>query len=52
MDARKPLVLEDSPAGIASGTAAGFEVVPVKHPREVPRLLGERLGRAIPMAGE
>jgi beta-phosphoglucomutase len=44
LEARTPLVLEDSPAGIASGTAAGFEVVPVKHPREVAKLLAEKLG--------
>ena len=37
------LVLEDSAAGIASGTAAGFEVLPVKHPTEVPALLRQRL---------
>src|SRR5262249_35690157 len=30
------LVLEDSAAGIASGRAAGFEVIEVKHPRDVP----------------
>ena len=42
------LVLEDSAAGIASGRAAGFEVIPVKHPSEVPGLLRKRLanGRA------
>lgn len=40
----KALVLEDSAAGIASGRAAGFEVIPVKHPREVPELVRKRLG--------
>ena len=40
----KALVLEDSAAGIASGRAAGFEVIPVKHPSEVPDLLRKRLG--------
>jgi len=40
----KALVLEDSAAGIASGLAAGFEVIPVKHPSEVPGLLRKRLG--------
>ena len=38
------LVLEDSAAGIASGKAAGFEVLAVKHPTEVPELLRRRLG--------
>jgi len=37
------LVLEDSAAGIASGHAAGFEVLAVKHPTEVAALLRERL---------
>jgi beta-phosphoglucomutase len=37
------LVLEDSAAGIASGRAAGFEVIPVKHPSEVPGLVRKRL---------
>ena len=37
------LVLEDSAAGIASGKAAGFEVLAVKHPTEVPGLLRKRL---------
>ena len=36
------LVLEDSAAGIASGRAAGFEVLPVRHPTEVPGLLRQR----------
>jgi HAD superfamily hydrolase (TIGR01509 family) len=35
---RTPLVLEDSEAGLASGRAAGFEVLAVKHPAEVPAL--------------
>ncbi|HTP31382.1 MAG TPA: HAD family phosphatase [Candidatus Acidoferrales bacterium] len=39
----RALVLEDSAAGIASGKAAGFEVIPVKHPSEVPGLLRVRL---------
>jgi beta-phosphoglucomutase len=38
------LVLEDSPAGIASARAAGFEVIPVPHPVQVPGLVRERLG--------
>lgn len=40
----RALVLEDSAAGIASGRAAGFEVIPVKHPSEVPGLVRKRLG--------
>jgi beta-phosphoglucomutase len=38
------LVLEDSAAGIASGRAAGFEVIAVRHPTEVAGLLRRRLG--------
>jgi len=37
------LVLEDSAAGIASGRAAGFEVLAVRHPSEVASLLRDRL---------
>ncbi len=37
------LVLEDSAAGIASGRAAGFEVLTVRHPAEVAGLLRYRL---------
>jgi beta-phosphoglucomutase len=37
--ARAPLVIEDSEAGIASGRAAGFQVLPVRSPAEVPELL-------------
>jgi beta-phosphoglucomutase len=40
----RALVLEDSAAGIASGRAAGFEVLAVKHPKDVPGLVRERLG--------
>jgi HAD superfamily hydrolase (TIGR01509 family) len=42
----RALVLEDSPAGIASGRAAGFEVLPVARPSDVPELLRRRLGTA------
>jgi beta-phosphoglucomutase len=45
------LVLEDSAAGIASGRAAGFEVLAVKHPTEVAGLLRERLGSPTRTAG-
>jgi len=41
----RALVIEDSAAGIASGRAAGFEVIAVKHPRDVPGALRERLTR-------
>ncbi|HLK66477.1 MAG TPA: HAD family phosphatase [Bryobacteraceae bacterium] len=46
LGARTALVLEDSDAGIASGRAAGFEVLPVKSPVEVPNLVTGRLSRA------
>jgi len=42
---QRALVIEDSDAGAASGRAAGFEVLQVKHPREVAPRLVERLGR-------
>ena len=42
---RTPLVVEDSEAGLASGRAAGFEVLAVNHPTEVPALVGRRLAR-------
>lgn len=40
---RTPLVVEDSQAGIASGRAAGFEVLAVPHPPEMLGLLRRRL---------
>lgn len=43
LGARAPLVVEDSEAGIASGRAAGFEVLAVAGPAEVP----ERLRRVV-----
>jgi beta-phosphoglucomutase len=42
--ARHPLVVEDSPVGLASGRAAGFEVLPVAHAEGLPELLEQRLG--------
>jgi HAD superfamily hydrolase (TIGR01509 family) len=36
---RAPLVVEDSDAGIAAGRAAGFEVLRVQSPAEVPDLV-------------
>ena len=44
---KRALVIEDSPAGIESGRAAGFEVMAVRHPREVAGALRERLNRAL-----
>ncbi|HUB81498.1 MAG TPA: HAD family phosphatase [Bryobacteraceae bacterium] len=40
---RAPLVVEDSEAGLASGRAAGFEVLAVPHPAEMLGLLTRRL---------
>ena len=40
---KAPLVVEDSAAGIASGHAAGFEVLVVKGPGEVAELVRRRL---------
>ena len=41
---KRALVLEDSAAGIASGRSAGYEVLEIKHPREVADALRRRLG--------
>jgi HAD superfamily hydrolase (TIGR01509 family) len=43
LGARAPLVVEDSEAGVASGRAAGFEVLQVRRPAEVPDAVGRRL---------
>jgi HAD superfamily hydrolase (TIGR01509 family) len=43
LGARTALVIEDSEAGIASGRAAGFEVLAVKHPADAPELVRRRL---------
>jgi beta-phosphoglucomutase len=43
--AKTPLVVEDSAAGIASGRAAGFEVLAVNSPADVPRVVRQRLKR-------
>jgi HAD superfamily hydrolase (TIGR01509 family) len=40
---RAPLVVEDSEAGVASGRAAGFEVLAVGNPAEVPDRVRRRL---------
>lgn len=39
----RPLVVEDSAAGVASALAAGFEVLRVPNPSAVPKLLKARL---------
>ena len=44
LQVHKALVLEDSEAGAVSGQSAGFEVLRIKHPTEVPEKLLERLG--------
>ena len=46
LGASNPLVVEDSPAGIASGRAAGFEVLAVQSPAEVPELVRRKVARA------
>jgi len=46
LDASRPLVVEDSAAGIASGRAAGFEVLAVQSPAEVPELVRRRMAMA------
>lgn len=45
LGSKRPLVLEDSAAGIASGRAAGFEVLAIPNPAEMPALLQDRLAR-------
>jgi HAD superfamily hydrolase (TIGR01509 family) len=40
---RRALALEDSAAGLESARRAGCEVIEVRHPADVPRLLRERL---------
>lgn len=44
LGAQKPLVVEDSDAGVAAGLAAGYEVIRVRHPGE----LVERLYEGLP----
>jgi HAD superfamily hydrolase (TIGR01509 family) len=48
IEARKPLVVEDSEAGIASGRAAGFEVLAALAAADVPELVMRRLAGAFP----
>ena len=44
LGARTPLVVEDSAAGLASGRAAGFAVLAIAAPSEVPALTTCTLG--------
>jgi beta-phosphoglucomutase len=46
LQVRSPLVLEDSQAGIASGKAAGFDVLEIPSAGRMPDLLREHLGRS------
>lgn len=46
LEVSNPLVVEDSAAGIASGRAAGFEVLAVPSPAEVPDLVRRRVAQA------
>jgi beta-phosphoglucomutase len=41
--AQQPLVVEDSAAGLASGKAAGFEVLAIKNAADLPAILRGRL---------
>jgi beta-phosphoglucomutase len=43
LGALRPLVVEDSAAGLASGRAAGFETLAIPRAAEMPRLLTARL---------
>jgi beta-phosphoglucomutase len=45
LGARCPLVIEDSDAGVASGRAAGFDVVRVADAAEMPAQVSRALGR-------
>jgi beta-phosphoglucomutase len=43
LEARAALVLEDSDAGLASGRAAGFEALRIRHPNETADVVRRRL---------
>ena len=43
LGAGRPLVVEDSAAGLASATAAGFDALHIPHPAGMPALLREKL---------
>jgi len=47
LGAKRPLVVEDSDAGCASGRAAGFDVLRVPHANEMARMLRDQLNGAI-----
>jgi beta-phosphoglucomutase len=47
LQARTALVVEDSEAGLASGRAAGFEVLAIQSPADVPELVLKRLSRCV-----
>ncbi len=49
--ARRPLVVEDSDAGVASGLAAGFDVVRVSSPETVAEEVRRAIGRAVAIDG-
>ena len=44
MGAKKPLVVEDSESGVASGLAAGFDVLRISHPSETAALVRAAIG--------
>ena len=46
LGAQNPLVIEDSDAGVASGQAAGFDVLRLDHPDQLAERLRKHLGRA------
>ncbi|MGA2436122.1 MAG: HAD family phosphatase [Bryobacteraceae bacterium] len=46
LEAKSALVVEDSEAGLASGRAAGFDVLHIPHPDLLPELLTAALGLA------
>jgi HAD superfamily hydrolase (TIGR01509 family) len=53
LDVETAIVVEDSAPGIASGRAAGFEVLAVRHPAEVAGLLRQFLAtRADPLSSK
>ncbi len=43
LDAKTPLVVEDSAAGLASGRAAGFAVLEIERPAEMAELVSRRI---------
>jgi beta-phosphoglucomutase len=49
LQARTPLVIEDSAAGAAAGRAAGFAVLEIRHPTELESALRARLANHVPL---